>query len=109
MIFIDVDDYFFVVINYCLMMCGVFFDLQFGQIVFYCFGYIVYFFDFFDQGLCFFCKFVGQVFDIIGFCQWIDDFGDVGFFLQDQLGIMGDMCVEFGWQCNCFVECIGME
>ena len=50
-----------------------------------------------------------QALDVVGAGQRIDDMGDPGLLLQDQLGVAGDAGGEFRRQGNRFVERVGVQ
>ena len=50
-----------------------------------------------------------QFFNEIAAAPRVDDFGGVAFHLQHKLRVARDTRREFGWQCNRFVEGIGVQ
>ena len=71
-----------------LRSCG--FDLELGPTAVNCFGHATHGFDFFDDGPGFICHFLGERLHHVTASPRVDDVGDVGFFLDDELRIAGD-------------------
>ena len=52
---------------------------------------------------------MGQLFHIVAACQGIDDIGDAGFFLQNQLSIARNSGGILGRQRNCLIQRVGVQ
>ena len=58
-------------------------------------------------------RFIGhllrQVFHHVGASPWIDHAGDVGLFLENELGVARNATGRFGWQGNGFIKRVGVQ
>jgi hypothetical protein len=62
-----------------------------------------------DQHPGLFGKLMGETFDVVGAGQWIDNFGNAGFVLEDQAACCGRCGRKIRWQSNGFIEGIGVQ
>ena len=108
-IFVDADDGVLAGINAGLFAGSGFFDAHFGQAGFDGFCHATQCFYFLNEGPSFVCQFVGEVFDIVGSAPRVNDFADVGFFLEIYLSVASNTGREIRWEGDGFVEGVGVE
>jgi len=108
-IFIDAHDHVGVAVDLGLTPGRGFFDAHFGQPGLDGFGHAAQLFHFHDVVPGFLHDGVGEGFHIVGTRPGIDDFGDVGFVLQIELGVAGYAGREIGGQSDGLIQRIGMQ
>ncbi len=108
-VFVHANDHLVTAINQRLPHGRAFFDPQFGHPRGNRLGHAAHAIDLLDQLPCLFGQFMGQAFNVIGPCQRIDDIGDAGFLLQNQLRVARDAGAEIGRQGNRFVQRVGVQ
>ncbi len=92
-----------------MLFCRSGFDFQFRPTAVHRFGHAAHGFHFLNDRPSFFSHLIGERFHHVATGPWVHHVGDVGLFLNDELGIAGDARAEFCWQGNRFVKRIGVQ
>ncbi len=109
LVLVHADDDILAGVDARLFVGGAGFDLHLGPAGFDGLGHAAHRLDFLDDAPGLVGHVLGQLFHHVGTGPRIDDVGDVGFFLDDQLRVAGDAGRELGRQGNGFVERIGVQ
>ena len=108
-VFVDADDDLFAPSTAACRRVAASSISRFGRPVCDRLGHAAQRLDLLDQRPGLFGQLGGQALDVVGAGQRIDDLGDAGLVLQDQLGVAGDARREFGRQRDRLVEGIGVQ
>ncbi len=90
LVFIHANDHILARVDARLLFSGAFFDLQFRPAVLDRLRHAAHLFDFFDNPPCLIRNVLGELFHHVAAGPGVDHVGDVGFFLDDELGVARD-------------------
>ncbi|MPL82808.1 hypothetical protein SDC9_28757 [bioreactor metagenome] len=108
-ILVHADDHLFAAVDHRLAPRRGFLDLQLRHARGHGLGHTAHRLDFLDQLPGLIDELRRQALDVIRARERIDDMGDAGLFLQDQLGVARDPGREFGRQRDRLVKRIGVQ
>ena len=108
-VFVHANDHILTRVNPRLFLCGGGFDFEFGPTAVNRFGHAAHGFHFFNDGPGFVRHFLGERLHHVATSPGVDDVGDVGFFLDDELGVAGNARRKLGGQCDRLIKAVGVQ
>ena len=108
-VLVDADDHLGAAVDTRLTLCRGFLDPELRHAGGHGLGHAAHLLDLLDQLPGRLGQIGGQLLDVIRPRQRIDDIGDAGLFLQDQLGVAGDAGGMLGRQADRLIERIGVQ
>ena len=108
-VFVDPDDHLFPPVDHRLPPGGGFLDPEFRHPAGDRLRHAAHAIDLFDQRPSLVGQFGGEAFDVVRAGKRIDDVGDSGLFLKDELGVPRDPGREVGRQSDGLVQRVGVQ
>ena len=109
LVFVDADDDVFAAVNARLFFSGGGFDLQLGPATVHGLDHAAHGVDFFDDFPGGVRHVLRQLFHHVAASPRVDHAGDVGFFLDDELGVARNARAELGGQRDGLVKAVGVQ